>query len=204
MGDRIRVGEVFGDVYRIDFLTTTVWEIGGAFQSGNVQAEQPTGRLVTFPNNEVLTGTIINVTRDFPFVWDELSIAVANESDIQQAINVLEGVARDLLGNYMREPAQEYGILLKKAGLEFNIAEKPQVYISLEDSWTNIIIRYLVGAREGRKWKSELTLRCMQELNKPEYANMIIPVYPRQQVQFINKDGAPTEMGGNGNEETPA
>jgi small-conductance mechanosensitive channel len=196
VGDRIRVGEVFGDVYRIDFLTTTVWEIGGAFQSSNVQAEQPTGRLVTFPNNEILTGTVINVTRDFPFVWDELAIAVANESNMQQAIEVLEGVAKDLLGNYMREPAQQYGVLLKKSGLEFKISEKPQVFISLEDSWTNIIIRYLVGAREGRKWKSELTLRCMQELNKPEYINKIIPVYPRQQVQFINAGGAPTEIEG--------
>lgn len=196
VGDRIRVGDVFGDVYRIDFLTTTVWEIGGAFQGGNVQAEQPTGRLVTFPNNEILTGTVINVTRDFPFVWDELAIAVANESDIQQAINVLEGVAKELLGNYMREPAQQYSVLLKKAGLDFHISEKPQVFISLEDSWTNIIIRYLVGAREGRKWKSELTLRCMQELNKPEYTGLIIPVYPRQQVQFINTEGAPTAVGG--------
>lgn len=196
VGDRIRVGEVFGDVYRIDFLTTTVWEIGGTFQNSNVQAEQPTGRLVTFPNNEVLTGTIINVTRDFPYVWDELSIAVANESDIQQAINVLEDVAKDLLGDYMREPAQLYGQLLTKARLEFNVSETPQVFISLEDSWTNITIRYLVGAREGRKWKSELTLRCVQELNKPEYKGLIIPVYPRQQVQFIDTDGAPTLVDG--------
>lgn len=194
VGDRIRVGEVFGDVYRIDFLTTTVWEIGGPFQSSNVQAEQPTGRLVTFPNNEVLTGTVINVTRDFPFVWDELAVAVANESDIQLAMNVLEGVAKELLGNYMREPAQQYGQALKKAGLSYNVPEKPQVFISLEDSWTNVIIRYLVGAREGRKWKSDLTLLCMQELNKQEYVDKIIPVYPRQQVQLIDNQGTPTSL----------
>jgi small-conductance mechanosensitive channel len=29
VGDRIEVGDVFGDVYRIDVLTTTVWEAGG-------------------------------------------------------------------------------------------------------------------------------------------------------------------------------
>jgi small-conductance mechanosensitive channel len=29
VGDRIAVGDVFGDVYRIDVLTTTVWEAGG-------------------------------------------------------------------------------------------------------------------------------------------------------------------------------
>ncbi len=189
VGDRIRVGEVFGDVYRIDFLTTTVWEIGAPYQPGFVQAEQPTGRLVTFPNNEILTGTVINLTGDFPYVWDELSVSVANESDMQLAMEVLEGTAENLLGSYMVAPAQRYAQLLKRAGLGDNVAEKPQVFISIEESWTNITIRYLVGVRERRKWKSALTFRIAQELNKPDYAGKIIPVYPRQQVQMINPDG---------------
>ncbi|WP_439881157.1 mechanosensitive ion channel family protein [Pontibacter sp. MBLB2868] len=193
VGDRIRVGDVFGDVYRIDFLTTTVWEIGDPYQPGFVQAEQPTGRLVTFPNNEILTGTVTNLTGDFPFVWDELAIAVANESDIPLSIQVLEGVAEDLLGNYMVEPARNYSKLLKRSGLDYHIPDKPQVFISLADSWTNVTIRYLVGARERRKWKSELTLRITMEVNKPEYTEKIIPVYPRQQVQFIDPDGVPVE-----------
>ncbi|MEJ8801181.1 mechanosensitive ion channel family protein [Pontibacter sp. H249] len=199
VGDRIRVGDVFGDVYRIDFLTTTVWEIGAPYQPGFVYAEQPTGRLVTFPNNEILTGTVINLTRDFPYVWDELAIAVANESDVSLCIEVLGNVAEELLGNYMVAPAREYAKLLKRAGLGENVADKPQVFISLEDSWTNITIRYLVGARERRKWKSELTLRITKEVNKPEYLEKIIPVYPRQQVQFIDPDGVPVEARFTGN-----
>jgi len=191
VGDRIRVGEVFGDVYRIDFLTTTVWEIGAPYQPGFVQAEQPTGRMVTFPNNEILTGTVINLTGDFAYVWDELSVAIANESNVQLSMEVLEKVSTELLGNYMIEPARIYAKLLRKAGLEDAVAERPQVFVSLEDSWTNITIRYLVGARERRKWKSELTFRITQELAKPDYFKKIIPVYPRQQVQFISPEGVP-------------
>jgi small-conductance mechanosensitive channel len=202
VGDRVRVGEVFGDVYRIDFLTTTVWEIGAPYQPGFVQAEQPTGRMVTFPNNEILTGTVINLTGDFPFVWDELSVGVANESDMQLSMEVLERVSVELLGGYMIEPSRQYGSLLKRAGLDYHVAERPQVFISMEDSWTNVIIRYLVGARERRKWKSELTLRITKELSKQEYKGKIIPVYPRQQVQFINPDGIPVPAaGGRGVEE---
>ncbi|MCJ8165069.1 mechanosensitive ion channel [Pontibacter sp. E15-1] len=191
VGDRIRVGEVFGDVYRIDFLTTTVWEIGAPYQPGFVQAEQPTGRMVTFPNNEILTGTVINLTGDFAFVWDELSVAIANESDMKLAMAVLEQVATGLLGNYMMEPARQYAQLLRRAGLQDEVAERPQVFVSLEDSWTNVTIRYLVGARERRKWKSELTYKITQELSKDEYFEKIIPVYPRQQVQFISPQGVP-------------
>ncbi|QCR24953.1 mechanosensitive ion channel protein MscS [Pontibacter sp. SGAir0037] len=193
VGDRIRVGDVFGDVYRIDFLTTTVWEIGGPYQSGFVQAEQPTGRMVTFPNNEILSGTVINLTGDFPYVWDELAVAVANESDMQLAMEVLERVALELLGNYMIEPARTYALLLQKVGLHDVVTDKPQVFLSMDDSWSNITIRYLVGARERRKWKSELTIRITKELNKEVYLHKIIPVYPRQQVQFINPDGRPVD-----------
>lgn len=125
VGDRIRVGEVFGDVYRIDFLSTTVWEIGSPYQSGFVSAEQPTGRLVTFPNNEILSGIVVNLTGDFPFVWDELTIAVANESDIPFAMELVDQTSTDAIGNYMREPVRRYSAILHKARLDDEIAEKP-------------------------------------------------------------------------------
>lgn len=193
VGDRISVGDVFGDVYRIDFLTTTVWEIGAPHRSGFVQAEQPTGRLVTFPNNEVLSGTVVNLTGDFPYVWDELAIGVANESDMRMSMRIMEQVATELLGDYMKEPARKYYRILQQAGLNAPVAEVPQVFVFIGESWTDVVIRYLVGARERRKWKSELSVRIMEELNKEEYINKIIPVYPRQQVQFINKNGIPVE-----------
>ncbi len=191
VGDRIMVGDVFGDVYRIDFLTTTVWEIGSPYQAGFVNAEQPTGRMVTFPNNEVLSGSVTNLTGDFPFVWDELAVSVANESDIPLALKVLQKTADEFLGTYMVEPSRQYSDLLRKAGLDFNISDKPEIFLSLDDSWTNLTIRYLVGARERRKWKSELIVRTNQELAKPEYLNKIIPVYARQQLQFIDSSGVP-------------
>lgn len=193
IGDRINVGDVFGDVYKIDFLTTTVWEIGGPYRQGFVQAEQATGRLVTFPNNEILSGTVVNLTGDFPFVWDELAIAVANESDLKLAVKVLEETSTALLGSYMLTPSQQYSRILQKAGLSDSVPEKPQVFISIEESWTNLIIRYLVGARERRMWKSKLTLTITEELNKEEYNGKILPVYPRQQIQFVNPEGNSVE-----------
>jgi small-conductance mechanosensitive channel len=191
-GDRIQVGDVFGDVYKIDFITTTVWEIGAPFRQGFVMAEQPTGRLVTFPNNEILSGSIVNLTRDFPYVWDELNIAVANESDLRLAMEVVKQTAHHLLGDYMKEPAQQYEQILQHAGLSPGIPENPQVYLAAHESWMDIIVRYLVGTSERRRWKSELTLRITEELNKAMYKTKIIPVYPRQQIQMIDESGVPT------------
>ena len=192
MGDRIAVGDVFGDVAKIDLLTTTVWEYGGPDRPpGFVQAEQPTGRIITFPNNEVLTGTVVNYTRDFPYVWDELVISIANESELRYAMQVLERVAKEVLGEYMAEPARVYQSLLRRTGLEMAIAGEPQVFLSLTEWGTNLTIRYLVGAREKRRWKSELSLRVMEELGRPENRGRIIPVYPRRQIQVVGPDGVP-------------
>jgi small conductance mechanosensitive channel len=84
---RIAVGEVIGDVVRIDVLTTTVFQVGGADTGRPGQA---TGALVTFPNLEVLRSNVVNFTRDFPYVWDELTVPVASGHDLGPTAKVLE------------------------------------------------------------------------------------------------------------------
>jgi small-conductance mechanosensitive channel len=188
------VGEVFGDVYRIDFLTTTVWEIGSLDRPGFVQAEQPTGRLITFPNNEVLAGSIVNLTRDFPYVWDELTLPVGNRSDLAYASEVLRKVAAERVEPQMRDPAATYETILRGAGLESHVAREAQVFVSLEDSWTNLTVRYLVPVRERRRWKSELAEAAMTEFNSSEHQDRIISVFPRRQIQVIGPDGKPADI----------
>jgi small-conductance mechanosensitive channel len=193
VGDRVSVGEVFGDVYKIDFLTTTVWEIGSPERGGFVRAEQPTGRLITFPNSEVLAGSIVNLTRDFPFVWDEMTVPVGNRSDLAYASEVIRGVASRVLSDYMEEPARMYESILRSAGLELHVPAEVQVFVSLDDSWTNLTVRYLVAARERRKWASALAQAVMTEFNKPEHEERIRPVFPRRQIQMIGPDGKARE-----------
>lgn len=191
VGDRVEVGDIFGDVYRIDVLTTTVWEIGTPFRPGFVRAEQPTGRLITFPNNQVLTGSVTNLTRDFPYVWDELVVAVANESDLRHTYRVLEQAAAEQLGQGMSEAAREYEVILKRAGLPDSVPTAPQVFVSVEDAWTSFTLRYLVHARERRKTKSDLVLQLSDVLSQKQHAGRIVPIIPRQQLQLIGSDGQP-------------
>jgi small-conductance mechanosensitive channel len=189
VGDRIAVGDVFGDVYRIDFMNTTVWEAGG--QDKPVQGAQPTGALITFPNSEVLRSNIINYTRGFPYVWDEITVGVANESDIGHAMRVIAAVARETIGPAMVGPVETYRALLVQEGLDYDVADEPQVYITPTESWTDVIVRYLVNARERRKWASALHLRISEELAKPENRDRVITSYPVRRI--LRDDGADAE-----------
>lgn len=190
VGDRIAVGEVFGDVFRIDFLTTTVWEAGGPGKP--VRAAQPTGAMITFPNSEVLRNNVVNYTRDFSYVWDEIAVGIANESDLPYAIKVVREIAAEVVGPMMEEPATAYKQMLTAAGLAWDVSREPQVYVDVTDSWTNLTVRYLVDVRQRRKWASLLTERMSEELARPEHAQRILPSYPREDVRLLNVP-APTQ-----------
>ncbi|MGE0521297.1 MAG: mechanosensitive ion channel family protein [Candidatus Binatia bacterium] len=187
VGDRIAVGDVFGDVYRIDILTTTVWEAGG--EGKPVTAAQPTGALITVPNWEILRSNVVNYSRDFPYVWDEVTINVANESDLAYTASVLEAVARRALGSEMAAAAQRYQDLLTVQRLAFEVEELPRVYVSLADAWTNCTIRYLVPVRTRRGWSSALVLAAAEEIAKPEHRARIVPAYPRNEVLLRERWG---------------
>lgn len=180
VGDRIAVGDVFGDVYRIDFLNTTVWEAGAPEKP--VQGAQPTGALITFPNSEVLRANIMNFTRGFPYVWDEINIGISNESDVGYAMRVIAGIARETIGPSMQGPVETYRALLDQEGLAYDVADEPQVYLAPTESWTDIVVRYLVDARERRKWSSALHLRVIEELAKPEHRARVKPSYPVRRI----------------------
>ncbi|MEQ8787101.1 MAG: mechanosensitive ion channel [Pirellulaceae bacterium] len=189
-GDRIEVGDVFGDVYRIDVLTTTVWEAGGPGKA--VSGSQPTGALVTFPNWEILRSNIINYSRDFPYVWDEVTLAVANESDLRYTVKIVGEAAKQVMGEMMREPAARYRELLERQRLAYGVDEQPQIYLSPSDAWTNCTVRYLVPLRERRRWSTELIATLSAELARSEHEGRIVAGYPRTNVELLDPERCST------------
>lgn len=181
IGDRIGVGDVFGDVYRIDVLTTTVWEAGGPNKP--VRGAQPTGGLVTFPNSEILRSNIVNYTRDFPYVWDELTVGVANESRLDRAVQVVGEVATEVVGKAMAEPARRYADLLSRQRVTYEVDTEPVVYVSAADAWTNVTVRYLVPVRQRREWSTRLLLALDEALGREEEEGRVYTSYPRIQSQ---------------------
>jgi small conductance mechanosensitive channel len=181
VGDRIGVGEVFGDVYRIDVLNTTVWEAGGPEKP--VQGAQPTGAMITFPNSELLRANIVNYSQRFPYVWDEVVITISKESDLRYAFDLISGVARKVIGPSMKEPVLKYRALLEREGLGRDIAEEPQLFVSQVDSWNEITVRYLVGAWERRRWASHLVFEIETELAKKEHSHNLQAAYPVRRLE---------------------
>lgn len=208
VGDRIALADIRGDVYRIDVLTTTVWEFGGGTgadgTAADVRGEQPTGRLVTFPNNVLLTGAVVNSTRDFPYLWDEVYLTFSTDSDIPYLLELMRRCADEVLAEPMAGPARDYGALLRSQRLESDVPERPSVFLSVDDDgYLEVAVRYLVHARERRKWKSRLTERILEELRRPEAVRRIVPAAERQLVQLLDDGPAGSPAGAGGAMESP-
>lgn len=144
VGDRIQVGGHAGDVIDIRLFKFTLMEIGNW-----VDADQSTGRVIHVPNGKVLTEVVVNYTRGFHYIWDEIPVLVTFESDWAKAKKILQEIADRHVG----ETAEQARLELRKAAQRFMLYYSrltPTVYTKVVDSGVLLTIRHLVEPRKRR------------------------------------------------------
>jgi small-conductance mechanosensitive channel len=163
VGDRVEIEGSKGDVVEVDFLVTTLWEIGGDLVTSN----QPSGRVITLPNSVVLSSHVHNYSyREFPHIWNELSIQVAYETDLDFAEQVMIEEADDYLGDEMARAIERYRENLAQTPVELEVGERPTVNITQQESWVELKLRYLVHPRRGQRVRNALYKRILERLNE--------------------------------------
>ena len=80
----------------------------------------------------------------------------------------------------LHQPAER---LLDEARLGWDANTRPEVYVVARESWTDLVARYLVPAREMRKWSTRLQLAANEAFGAAEVAGRVFPAYVRRQVQ---------------------
>ncbi len=149
-GDRIRLGGVMGDVMDIGPLTTTVMECGDW-----VKSDLYNGRVVYLPNNIVLREQVLNYSVDFPYLWDELVVPVANGSDHRLAREILLEVGHRLQGATLTAARETWSGFL----LHHRAEDTPLdivVTLGFDANWTELTLRYLTDYRTRRATKDRL------------------------------------------------
>ncbi len=163
VGDRVSIDGTKGDVVDVDLFVTKLWEIDGEL----VKSHQPSGRMITVPNSAVLSSHVFNFTwEDFPFVWNEIEVQVAYESDVEYAAETMQRIADDLLGDEMEERIERYRGIVEESAVEIEVRERPSVNVRARDSWVELRLRYLVHPRHGQRTKNELYDAVLEEFNE--------------------------------------
>jgi len=168
VGDRIEIGEARGDVIDVSYLDTTLWEIGGR----HLSTDHPSGRTIKFPNTKVFDTPVFNYSWPlFPYVWNEVKVSLAYESDLEFVATTMQRIAEEELGEVMMEKVKMFKDLLARTPVDhLEVRERPSVVFRVhENTWIEAILRYLVEPRRAGRIKNALTQKILTALNaEPE------------------------------------
>lgn len=164
VGDRIRMGDVTGDVIDVGYLDTTLWEFGGEYLS----TDHPSGRLIKFPNSKVFSATVINYSWPlFPYIWNEVKFQVAYDADLEFIAQTMQEVTEAEIGEAMMERVKTFRELLAQTPVDqLEVRERPSVLFRVSDNtWLEAIVRYVVPPREAGRIKTRLIKKLLERLN---------------------------------------
>ena len=162
VGDRIVMGGVRGDVVALDFMQTTIMEMGQPPPVQNdepamwVKARQYTGRIVTVTNAKIFDEPVYNYSRDFGYLFEEMTVPVSFKADRQTAEAILLDVAArhtrdcvELAEDEARELQRRYFMTTSDFG--------PRVYWRITDNWLELTLRFVARDHGVRELKDAMS-----------------------------------------------
>jgi small-conductance mechanosensitive channel len=173
VGDRITMGGVRGDVIALGFLQTTIMEMGQppSVQSADpamwVHSRQYTGRVVTVSNSKIFDDPVYNYTREFPYIWEEMSLPITYTADRARAERILMEVAErhtvpigELGEAALLEMERRY--FIRRSDMV------PKVYYRLTDNWLELTVRFIARDHGIRELKDAMSREILAALDVAE------------------------------------
>lgn len=163
VGDRIKINSFKGDVVEINYMDTTLWEMGGDYLTNDV----PSGKLIRFPNSLVLQNAIFNYSwKKFPYIWYEVSVYVPYKSDLDFVEKVMKEITVGELGAEQVKKIKEFKQGVQRTSVdEEGIKEHPVVSFNIKgETWIQATVTYAVEPKLAGELRSRLIKKIMKEL----------------------------------------
>ena len=170
VGDRITMGGVRGDVIGLGLIQTTIMEMGQppAIQSSPppmwVHSRQYTGRIVTVSNDKIFDEPVYNYTRNFPYIWEEISLSIPYAANRERAEQILLHAARRQTTTASETAARALDRLAERFAVQLTTTE-PQVYYRLIENGLELTVRFVTEARGIRDVKDAMCREILREFD---------------------------------------
>jgi len=149
-GDRVQLNGIKGDVIDIGILRTTLMEIGEW-----IDADLYNGRVVRIANSFVFKEPVFNYSADFPFLWDEIKIAVQYGSDYKMAEQILKNACEEIEDMYVDAAHKTWKRMVNKYMIE-DASISPMVTLVVRENFAEFTLRYIVDYKKRRSTKNKL------------------------------------------------
>jgi small-conductance mechanosensitive channel len=162
IGDRILMSGVRGDVISLGFTRTTIMEMGQppGEQSDDprvwIKSRQFTGRIVTVTNDKIFENPVFNYSRDFPYIWEELTLPIKYAGNRRRA----EEIMVDAGNRHAVDVSEVSEETLKMMEREYYVSARdmiPRVYYRLTDNWVELSLRFLAREHGSRDMKDSMS-----------------------------------------------
>ncbi len=159
VGDRVQLGGIKGDVIDIGVLRTTLMQIGEW-----VNADQYNGRIVRVANSFVFKEPVFNYSGEFPFLWDELTLPLRQDSRRPAVRAMMARVAQEVVGDFANAAEKAWHPMTRQYLIE-HASVQPLVVMSANANALEFTLRYVVDYKSRRITKDRLFDRLLDELD---------------------------------------
>jgi small-conductance mechanosensitive channel len=129
-----------------------------------VKSRQFTGRIVTVTNDKIFDAPVFNYTREFPYLWEELTLPVSYGDDRALVKRILldaahrHAVRPDEIDKKDLESLREHFFITRES-LE------PKVYLRITDNWAELALRYVTPEHGSRGIKDAMSREILRDLD---------------------------------------
>lgn len=148
--DRIKIGDYTGDIININNLNFELLEV-------DPETNQSTGIIIHLPNSLIFNTPLKNYNKAFKYVWDELTIRINADSDIELAKKILLKIvtSNSIIKEIPKKMKKEIEQSISKYRLYYN-NYSPIIYTKLNEDKCYLTIRFLIHPKKQRTVESEL------------------------------------------------
>jgi len=171
VGDRILMGGVRGDVIGLGFVQTQIMEMGQPpsvtekDSDAWVRSRQYTGRVVAVTNEKIFTEPVYNYTREFPYLWEELSIPLKYEADHVLAERILlEAAERHSVA--VNELSEQALAEMQRRYFVERAEIRPRVFYRITDNWLELTVRHVVPDHAIREIKDRMSREILSRFRE--------------------------------------
>ena len=168
VGDRVQIGGVTGEVIDIGLVRIHLMELGG-------DEYLPTGRVVAFANTIVFQPTA-GLFKQIPgtnFLWHEITLKLAPETDYAAVKERLLRVVETVLGDYQEElerqnRAMEHSFVSTSANRFI-----PKVQVRFTSSALEAVIRFPVNLQQASEIDERVNHELLRELDREPQLKLV-------------------------------
>lgn len=169
IGHRIEIGGQKGDVIDIRVFQFTLMEV-----SAEVDGEQSTGRIIDVPNYFVFVHPVINFTKGFEYIWNEIKVLITFESNWEKTKELLTEIIYKDADRLEKNMKQELKSTTKKYVIRYDKLT-PIVYTDVKASGIEFTLRYLCSPKLKRNTQNNIWEDILKMIKDHEDIDLAYP-----------------------------